>query len=230
MTLSSIISEIQNRVGGSTTDPSESQVTTWVNLGVKNIANRTDWPWTLTTYDTNTTTAGTQEYALQSDFKKMFSVRVGGASSTETDASELTFLGYINKNIPYSDWSSSTAAYYINPTNSKYGLIPTPAVTGDKIYQKYYKIPADISAVSASPLVPSEYHETLIDYSLANYWESRDELDKSVYYFTKFENGVEQMKNDLLSKSIGYLSRMRDIREIIGTEQPQQPNSIELGK
>ena len=215
MTLAQIISEVQSRVGGSTTDPTEAQVTTWVNLGNDHISNRSDWYWLKETLDTGTTTSGTAEYTLPTDFKRMLSVRVGSAASTETSADDYSYVNYADKNLFYDGLASmgDVGYYYINEADAKYGLIPTPATSGYKIYLKYWKTPDTVSAVSATPTLPVRYHEALVDFALANYWEQNDEMDKAVFYNTKLENWIERMRTETVNRSSGELSRIRDIRE-----------------
>jgi len=222
MNLSSIISEVQNRAGDS--GLAESQVTTWVNNFIKELATRKDWPWALTTYDTDTTTADTQEYSVQSDFRKMFGLRTGDATSTETNSDDLSFIGYIDKNVAI---ENGIEGYYINKTNGTYGIVPNPPTSGYKVYQKYYKIPASMSAVSATPEIPESYHTMLINNSLEMYWEQEDEFDKTLYYNTKVENDIERMNNEFVI-STGDLRRIKDYRELIGTQTPQTLNTTSI--
>jgi len=222
MILSQIVTDIQNRSGDSTI--SEAKITGWVNNATRLIANRADWPFYLKTYDTDTTTANTAEISLQSDFRKMYSLRIGG--TTEPDGDEYTFVGYMEKNVAINHLSDAINAYYINPTNSKYGLIPTPTTTGTKIWQKYYRNADTVSAVSATPDLPTRYHDSLSDFGLARYWEEEDELDKTNFFETKFENGIETMYNERL-KSVGQLTRMRDVRELGVQDHPQGFNYLQ---
>ena len=222
MTLAEIVTDIHSRSGDDTI--TEAKITGWVNNGVRLIGNRADWPFYLTTDDTDTTTSGTAEITLPTDFRKMFSLRIGG--TTEPNGDEYTFVGYMEKNVAINQLSDSVDAYYINPTNSKYGIIPTPTTTGTKIWQKYYQIPDTVSAVSATPDLPTQYHDSLSDFGLARYWEEEDELDKTNFFETKFENGIETMRNEML-KSVGQLNRMRDIRELNIKDHPQGFNILQ---
>ena len=101
--------------------------------------------------------------------------------------------------------------------------------TGDKVYQKYYRYPATVSAVSATPEIPANYHDIYVDFGLARYFEQEDELDKTVLYETKVENHIENMKTEFI-KSIAQLGRMRDVRELNSLEHPQAINSISIGR
>lgn len=224
MTLSQIRLEVQNRAGDDTL--SSSSIDLWVNLGIKQWAARGDWPSIIDIDSTQTTTASTIEYDLPSDFKKMISVRIeASASSGETDATEYSFVRYMNKNV-----DTTGNYYYLNPTNSKVGIIPTPQTTGLTIFQKYFHIPADIAAGTESPPFPENYHELVVFFALKKYFEQNDELEKSVYYHREFENMIEQMKIDLTIRSSGQLARMRDIRELTVDNQGQMINSVELGQ
>ena len=222
MTLSEIVTAVKARSGDS--NLSEATITGWVNNALRLISNRADWPFYLKAYSTDTTTSGTAETALQADFRKMFSLRVGG--TTEDAGDEYLFVGFMDRNVAINQLSDEINRYYINPTTSKYGLIPTPTTTGTKIWQNYYRTPATISAVSATPDLPTAYHDTLVDFSLARYWEEEDEPDKNVLYLTMVENGIELMRNEMF-KSVGQLSRMRDIRELNILDHPQQVNYLQ---
>ena len=222
MILSQIVTDVQNRSGDSTI--TETKITGWVNNATRLIGNRADWPFYLTADATDATVAGTADAALQTDFRKMFSVRVGGA--TEPAGDEYLFVGYMEKNIAINQLSNAVNAYYIDPTTSKYGLIPTPTTTGDTVWQKYYRNPDTVSCVSATPDLPTQYHDALVDFSLARYWEEEDELDKTVLYETMVENSIETMKNEML-KSVGQLTRMRDVRELDVQDHPQGFNYLQ---
>jgi len=227
MIVSELVTEIRNRSGDA--NITETSVTGWTNTATRLVSTRTDWPFLLMTDDTDTTTSGTVEYTLPTDFRKMFSFRVGSSTSTEPEADEYSFIGYMEKNKAVNSISDSIAGYYINPTNSKYGIVPEPTTTGDKVYQKYYKHPTTVSAVSATPELPTTYHDIYLDFGLARYWEQEDELDKTVLYETKVENGIEAMKTEFV-KSIGQLSRMRDVRELNTLNHPQGLNSVMTGR
>lgn len=224
MQLSQIRLDVQYRAGDSSL--STSNIDLWVNQGIKQWAARADWPSLAATDSTQTTTAGTQEYSLPSDFKRMIGVRVQGSGSTaETDSTEYSFIRYEDKNV-----STEGNYYYINPVNDTIGLIPEPDVTGYTIHQKYYQIPADISAATDEPPFPANYHELVVFFALSRYWEGGDEFDKKVHYSIEFENMIERMKTELLSRGVGQLRRVRDIRELMVDGQPQMLNSVDLGK
>jgi len=222
--LSAIVTAIQTRSGD--TNITEASVTGWVNECSQVVGAQADWPWTLEATDTDTTTAATQEIALQTRFKKMMSLRLGSAGGTEPDAAEQSFLGFMERNVAV---SNSVEGYYINPTNSKYGLVPTPATSGQKVYQRYYARPDTVSAVSATPAIPAQYDDIYTNYGLARYWEENDELDKTVLYETKVANTVELMRGEFI-KSVGDLGKMKDLRETMAIDNPQKPNTVTLGQ
>lgn len=215
--------EVQSRAAD--TSLTSTSIDLWLNLGIKQISRRADWPWNTSTKSTDTTTNGTAEIALPTDFLRMQSVRLGaGTTATEPNATECSFVDYKQKNVftqgPY---------YYINPTNAKYGLIPTPTTTGLPVYLRYYNIPSDVSDTNTTIPIPEPYHESLIFCALKKYWEATDDFEKALYYNAEFENIIERMKLDLLSPSTGKLSRMKDIRELVGRQDPQAPNVVSLG-
>lgn len=224
MTLSEIYSEIQQRAGDNSLTSTSMRL--WVNLAIKQIAARFPWQWNLATKSTDTTTNGTAEITLPTDFKKMFSVRVGDASTTtEPNATEYSFVSYDMKNV-----DTDGNYYYLNPTNGTYGLIPTPATTGLPVYLKYYKIPDDLTDnVNDVPPFPSNYHELCIFFALKKFWEISDDFNKAIFYDREFENMLEAMLEDN-RRSTGQLSRMRDVRELMADNQPKTLNAVELGR
>lgn len=224
MDLTTLRNEIQIRADD--TSLTDAKTDRWVNQGIKQWANRADWPSLVTTYELDTTVASTVEYSLEDDFKKMIGMRVGAsAGETELDATEYSFINYKNKNV-----SSTGPWYYLNPSNAKYGLVPTPTTTGLPIYYKYYKIPADLTTGTEEPPFPENYHELVVFFALKKYWESNDEFDKVLFYDAEYENTIERMKSDLLVRATGQLDRMKDVRELVGTDQPQKINAINIGK
>lgn len=225
LTLQQIESEVQIRSGNDTSTSSQT-IDRWVNLAVGDIAARADWPWNINTKSTDTTVNGTTEYTLPTDYKKMLSVRVGDSSSaTETSATEMSFIRYEQKNT-----KNPNNMYYINSTNGKYGLLPTPQVTGLPIFLKYFSIPDVLVNPTDTCPWPSEYDELAILYSLARYWEVNDDLQKTNFYMVMFENLADRMKTDLMVRTTGDLGRMRDYRELISQTDPQDINPIGLGK
>jgi len=224
MTLAEIILSIQTRSGDS--NITEATITGWVNTALRLIANRDDWSWLMKVDEDDVTVANQQEYALPTDLKKMYSLRVGDTTSTETTATQYSFLGYGEKNMAINN--DVDHCYYINPASSKYGLIPTPAAANYKVFQKYFGYPTTVSCVSATPDMPTQYHDMLVDFGLARYFEQEDEMDKTVLYETKLENAIEKMKTDF--PATGYLGRMRDIRELAADNNYQQYNIVGLGR
>ena len=223
MILGQIRQETKDRAGDSSL--SLTSIDLWVNLAIKQISERRDWLWNLTTKSTDTTTVDVAETSLPSDFKKMLGLRVGeSAGTTEVDATDYSFVDYKSKNV-----STAGNYYYLNPTNSKYGIIPTPNATGLPVYLKYWKIPVDISVSTDVPPFPENYHEAVVFFALKKYWESADDFSKSLYYNAEFENMVERMEKDNL-RSTGHLTRVKDVRELVGIEHPQRLNSVELGR
>ena len=224
MNLQTIRSEIQNRADDSSIGSTE--LDRWVNLGIKQWASRTDWPSLVEVDSSTTTTASTAEYSLPTDFKKMLSVRVSDAAGgTEVNSTEFSYVPYKLKNM-----STAGNWYYLNPDDAKVGLIPTPATSGLTIYMKYYEIPADLTLTSDEPPFPESYHELCVFFALKKYWEKNDDFGKASYYDAEFENAIDQMKTDLLVRATGQLDRMKDVRELMGDDQPQQRNAINLGR
>lgn len=206
MQLSEIRTEIQARAQD--TSLSSSQIDRWVNLAIYQAAARGAFPFSLTTKETDTTTASTTEYTLPTDFKRMLSVKIGDTSSgTEPDAVELGYVRYEDKDV------DGLTGYYLNPTNTKYGILPTPATSSLPIFLKYYKLPAELSATTDEPPFPQNYHELVIFFALKKYWEISDDFGKAVYYDREFENMLDFMKADLMNRAVGSLPRVADIRE-----------------
>ena len=220
MILSEIWQEIRTRANDSSV--TTEQMNTWINMAIKQATTRTDFPWATTEYSTDVTVASQVEYTLQTDFKKMISIRVGEASTTtELESTEYSYVDYKSKNV-----STTGNFYYLNPATAKFGLIPTPTTAGLPIYLKYFAIPDSITTDSEKPPFPESYHELVIFFALKKYFEVNDDGQKALYYNAEFENMIELMKNDLLVRSTGQLSRMKDVRELVGTEQPQKFNGI----
>lgn len=205
MTLSEIRTEVMSRAGDNSL--TSTQIDRWVNLAINQAASRGSFAWNIATKSTDTTTNGTREYALPSDFKRMISVKIGTASgTTEPNATELGFVRYEDKD-------TGETGFYLNPSNDYYGILPTPSTTGLPIYLKYYQIPTALSATTDEPPFPTNYHELVIYFALKKYWEVSDDFGKAVYYDREFENMIDQMKTDLMNRAVGSRPRMMDIRE-----------------
>jgi len=217
--LTTLRTEIQERAADSSL--TSTVMDRWINMAIKQWATRADWPSNTEQDSTIPTVAGTVEYSLPSDFKKMISVRVG---SSEVDGDEFTFIEYKDKNI-----STQGMWYYLNPDDATVGLIPTPASV-ETVYLKYYEIPADLTVVTEEPPFPANYHELVIFFALKKYWEVNDDFEKSRYYDVEFEEMIDKMKLDLKVRATGQLKRIKDIRELNSLNNPQGINAINTGQ
>lgn len=206
MQLTQLRQEIMARAGDNSI--TSTQLDRWINSAIQQWASRSSWYASTETKETDTTTSETTEYTLPTNFKRMLSVKIGGATTTTEDAAtELGYVRYEDKDV------SGTVGYYINPADGTYGILPEPSVTGLPIFLKYYKTPAVLSGDTDTPPFSENYHELVIFFALKKYWEVSDDFGKASYYDREFENMIDQMKVDLVNNGVGSLPRVRDIRE-----------------
>jgi hypothetical protein len=72
---------------------------------------------------------------------------------------------------------------------------------------------AQLSATTDSPLLPSEYHDILVDYAAARCFQKEGRLDDFKLAYGEYQNGIKNLKQEFPSKKNRALTRMRHINE-----------------
>lgn len=169
MAAASSFLEIQNRVldllskSDATT---RTRVKSWINLGQSDFVMRELWPFREAT-ENITTSSGTQEYDLTNltdiDAQNIISVAIQGANRRK-----LSYIPYNQLRASQPDFDAEATAiptmYYLRAGQIGFHPVPNGTLT---IAVDYYITPTEMSNDSDTSIIPVNYREALIHYSLA---------------------------------------------------------------
>lgn len=203
MTLTQLLTECVRRTKTSGDDIATTDFQVNLNEGIKIIASKRDWPELFREATLSLTAAdGDISYALSSDVKKVYQMRI---ISPDSYIKGLDFW----KNFYYWEYeptkankgtSTPGAWYFTAPTTNTNGSSTFNVSFDEKPQQSYtvkysYKVKTPtISSLSSVPFFDEDYHSILIDYALWKYAER--EADPSLnptYFFESWQNGLEQL-------------------------------------
>lgn len=174
----------------------------------------------LTDNVTDTSVAGTQEYALQSDVLDIKRIAHNGIQLIRQSKFDIDLMRQAN-------WSSDTGTpkwYYVDldPNNKKYGVYPIPQAgdAGANLAVEYIKIPPTLSADGSVPL---DGHTLLAPYCNAlAYWAAKELLiinptQERLVKITQFTRMYEDLVSHCI-ETFRHLAepqqwRMRSVRE-----------------
>lgn len=147
--------------GGDSTDANRA-----INHAIKFVASQAPWELlgTLRGYTTGTTTSGTAEVALPTDYFQIRKVKYSNDGTTFYWAEQYTIdqIDVVEKNI-FHDGAAANPKWWLGGTTSGAYLTldPTPAATGSYVYFYYVKLASTLSNDSdTSPL------NSLLDYAV----------------------------------------------------------------
>jgi hypothetical protein len=87
-------------------------------------------------------------------------------------------------------------------------LLPRPAAAV-ALFVEYYASPAALGAADV-PLIPAQYHRVMVAGALSMAYEDDGNLQQAAVHQKRFEDGIQAMKNDLLSNRTGTYPGIRD--------------------
>jgi len=168
-------------------DIQDSELTVWLNEGLRRLANRWPWPWLHETA-TITTVAAQRVYSKPADFRKALGITEVGYDRRLTRLSWEQAISKWGDDFPDANRASWYFIY-----EDQISLVPVPS-TAAKTYTLYYlKAPTALVNDGDSPEFDVEFHYVLASYAIARVWEHEEDMEKSLYFDGRFDNEVGEM-------------------------------------
>lgn len=214
MNLSALRSHVRSLTGIQSTDIiSNADLNIFINEAYLEICRESDWPF-LRNETTLNLTSGTSNYSLPSGVGENAIASIV-ALADDTNRRQLKprsrystddSPGPMSNGYPleYSCWKGYITFY------------PTPQAS-ETLTFRFFLEPTELSADSDVPLFEAKFH-SLIAYgaSVRVLIREGDDTERRTYYNAQFMNGLNQMKNDLLSERDKSLLRLGGRRRVVG--------------
>lgn len=88
-----------------------------------------------------------------------------------------------------------------------------PAAAAKTISVRYIKVPADLVAVTDTPLMPLRYHELIVDGAVRRAYQNIDRHDLAEAIEAQRQQGVEKMKAELLIVAVPSIDPIENYDE-----------------
>lgn len=162
---------------------SAARVDAWINRAYMELAEEEEWPWLYTT------TSGAAPLAV-SDVRMIESVidTTTGVKLVPLDRRHLTD---ISNDLAI---TGSPTFYYFSAEST---IDVYPAAT-DTLAVRYWKVPAELSADGDTPLLPSRFHQLLVDGALVFGYYDTDNFEAALQCRDLFESGKARMRESLM--------------------------------
>jgi hypothetical protein len=185
----------------------QTSVTDFVNKAQRDIINsEVEWPFTVVS-QSFTTTAGTAEYARESNAKTVdydsFTVQES-ASTSEKKLRYLSFNEYLdrrNEADTNPDTSSRALPEFIYKTpDQKLGLSPVPDESTYIIRYYYYKTVSDMTANTDTPTIPERFHDVIVNRARYYAHMLRSDVQFSQLALRDYTEGLSRMRIELINR------------------------------
>ena len=154
-----------------------------LNAAMHRICEREPWPFLITT------TTGNSPLTI-SDLRAVLSV-VDTTNRRQLDPEDIRTIREADPTLavtgPPECWYQSAATII--------GCWPT---TVTALSVRYIKVAADLSLSTDSPVIPTRYHEVIVDGACAMAYRARNNVEMAEACRTAFEEGILQMSDSLL--------------------------------
>lgn len=190
------VSEIATRVKRQFGDESGAQIQDadiirWVNDGQREIAWNND---ILQKRATAATVANQADYSLPTDILRLRSVKYQGMPLKGVHLQEADELlgnyetpSQVPTGVPTTFWVFAQTLH----------LYPTPSVGGATDLILYYtRNPSDVTVTGDSPDIPTQYHNRIVEYCIAQAYELDDNLNAAQVKLNQFQGGLERSKGE----------------------------------
>jgi hypothetical protein len=160
----------------------------WLNQAQSRIARHVEIRELYTT-SSYTTVAGTATYTLPTDF-----VRATGLQNTSQQY-RLTYVDDPNllreDNLLYQRGSPTSFSF------SESGLLLSPIPGSvESLLLTYYKRPADLSADGDTSVLPADYHDLMVSWTLSRAYRSEDDAQMSQFYQAEYQRDLALLTTD----------------------------------
>ena len=185
-----------------------AQVKDAINSSIQEISQREfEFPFNFTA-GSLTLVVGTQEYALESDFKiaDWDSFRINYDSTNNFSARNLKLIDYDTfiKRFFERDSEASTGdfdqpMYVYRTLDNKVGFTPRPDATYSVSYS-YFAYATDLVSATDTMSVPDAYKHVVIDGALYHCFMFRDNAQQAQLIKARFDDGIDRMRTLLINR------------------------------
>jgi hypothetical protein len=185
----------------------QTSVADFINKAQRDIINsEVEWPFTVVS-QSFTTTAGTAEYARESDAKTVdfdsFTVQES-ASTAERTLKYISFEEYLetrNEADTNPDTGSRAVPDYVYETpDSKIGLSPVPDESTYTVRYYYYQTNSDMAANTDTPTVPERFHDVIVNRARYYAHMLRSDVQFSQLALREYTEGLSRMRVELINR------------------------------
>lgn len=185
----------------------QSSVADFINKAQRDIINsEVEWPFTVVS-QSFTTTAGTAEYARESDAKTVdfdsFTVQES-ASTAERTLKYISFEEYLetrNEADTNPDTGSRAVPDYVYETpDSKIGLSPVPDESTYTVRYYYYQTNTDMAANADIPTIPERFHDVIVNRARYYAHMLRSDVQFSQLALRDYTEGLSRMRVELINR------------------------------
>lgn len=185
----------------------QSSVADFINKAQRDIINsEVEWPFTVVS-QSFTTTAGTAEYARESDAKTVdfdsFTIQES-ASTAERTLEYLSFEEYLesrNEADTNPDTGSRAVPEYVYSTpDNKIGLSPVPDESTYTVRYYYYQTNTDMAANADTPTIPERFHDVIVNRARYYAHMLRSDVQFSQLALRDYTEGLSRMRVELINR------------------------------
>ena len=185
----------------------QTSVADFINKAQRDIINsEVEWPFTVVS-QSFTTTAGTAEYARESDAKTVdfdsFTVQES-ASTAERTLKYISFEEYLetrNEADTNPDTGSRAVPDYVYETpDSKIGLSPVPDESTYTVRYYYYQTNTDMAANADTPTIPERFHDVIVNRARYYAHMLRSDVQFSQLALRDYTEGLSRMRVELINR------------------------------
>ena len=185
----------------------QTSVADFVNKAQRDIINsEVEWPFTVVS-QSFTTTAGTAEYARESDAKTVdfdsFTVQES-ASTAEKTLKYISFEEYLEKRNEADtnpDTGSRALPDYVYETpDTKIGLSPVPDESTYTVRYYYYQTNSDMAANTDTPTIPERFHDVIVNRARYYAHMLRSDVQFSQLALRDYTEGLSRMRVELINR------------------------------
>ena len=185
----------------------QTSVADFINKAQRDIINsEVEWPFTVVS-QSFTTTAGTAEYARESDAKTVdfdsFTVQES-ASTAEKTLKYISFEEYLetrNEADTNPDTGSRAVPEYVYETpDTKIGLSPVPDESTYTVRYYYYQTNTDMATNTDTPTIPERFHDVIVNRARYYAHMLRSDVQFSQLALRDYTEGLSRMRVELINR------------------------------
>ena len=184
----------------------QTSVADFINKAQRDIINsEVEWPFTVV--NQSSTTAGTAEYARESDAKTVdfdsFTVQES-ASTAEKTLKYISFEEYLetrNEADTNPDTGSRAVPEYVYETpDTKIGLSPVPDESTYTVRYYYYQTNTDMATNTDTPTIPERFHDVIVNRARYYAHMLRSDVQFSQLALRDYTEGLSRMRVELINR------------------------------